>query len=164
MSQNICQGNQVIVVVFQVAVSKRVPQDVGCDCLQPRPGSILGYHRGITFYTWTSDQFSLHGGKPLASTVRDATNILDDMMANETELPILEHTTNTSGYPEIIFALFDLLGLTFAPRIKDLGDRQIYRTDNLDLDVLHDSNIRFNRIFSSHAPCSEFSASVWLFP
>ena len=93
----------------------------------------FGYHRGITFYTWTSDQFSLYGGKAIASTVRDATYILDEILANETELPILEHTTDTSGYTEIVFALFDLLGLTFTPRIKDLGDQQLYRTDNVDL-------------------------------
>lgn len=85
---------------------------------------------------WTSDQFSLYGGKAIASTVRDATYVLDEILANETELPILEHTTDTSGYTEIVFALFDLLGLTFTPRIKDLADQQLYRTKNIDLDDL----------------------------
>lgn len=93
----------------------------------------FGYRRGVTFYTWTSDQFSLYGGKAIASTVRDATYVLDEILANETELPILEHSTDTSGYTEIIFALFDLLGLTFTPRIKDLAAQQLYRTDNIDL-------------------------------
>ena len=86
----------------------------------------FGYHRGVTFYTWTSDQFSLYGGKAIASTVRDATYVLDEILANETELPILAHTTDTSGYTEIVFALFDLLGLTFTPRIKDLGGSQYF--------------------------------------
>lgn len=36
---------------------------------------------------------------------RDATYVLDEILANETELPILEHTTDTSGYTEIVFAL-----------------------------------------------------------
>lgn len=93
----------------------------------------FGYRRGVTFYTWTSDQFSLYGGKAIAATVRDATYVLDEILANETELPILEHTTDTSGYTEIVFALFDLLGLSFTPRIKDLQDQQLYRTDALDL-------------------------------
>jgi hypothetical protein len=87
----------------------------------------FGYRRGVTFYTWTSDQFSLYGGKAIAATVRDATYVLDEILANETELPILEHTTDTSGYTEIVFALFDLLGLTFTPRIKDLADQQLYK-------------------------------------
>ena len=101
-----------------------------------RARSILryfGYRRGVTFYTWTSDQFSLYGGKAIASTVRDATYVLDEILANETELPILEHTTDTNGYTEIVFALFDLLGLTFTPRIKDLKDQQLYRTAAIDL-------------------------------
>ena len=93
----------------------------------------FGYHRGITFYTWTSNQFSLYGGKAITSTVHDVTYALDEILANVTELPILEHTTDTSGYTEIAFALFDLLGLTFTPRIMDLGDQQLYRTANVDL-------------------------------
>lgn len=83
----------------------------------------FGYRPGVTFHTWTSAQFSQYGGKAVASTIRDATYVLDEILANETELPILEHTTNTSGYTEIILALFDLLGLTFGPRIKDLQDQ-----------------------------------------
>ncbi len=94
----------------------------------------FGYKRGITFYSWTSDQFSQYGAKAIPSTVRDATYVLDEILANETELPVLEHMTDTSGYTEIVFALFDLLGLTFTPRIKGLGDLQLYRTDDLNLD------------------------------
>ena len=69
----------------------------------------------MTFYTWTSDQFSQYGTKVIPATVRDATYVLDEILDNETELPILEHTTDTAGYTEIVFALFDLLGLQFSP-------------------------------------------------
>jgi len=44
-------------------------------------------------------------------------------------LPLLEHTTDTAGYTEIVFALFDLLGLQFSPRIRDLGDQRLFRLD-----------------------------------
>ena len=30
---------------------------------------------------------------------------------------------------KIVFALFDLLGLRFSPRIKDIGDQQLYRVN-----------------------------------
>jgi TnpA family transposase len=33
------------------------------------------------------------------------------VLGNETELPLLKHTTDTHGYTDIVFALFDLLGL-----------------------------------------------------
>jgi TnpA family transposase len=89
----------------------------------------FGYGRGVTFYTWTSDQFSQYGTKVIPATMRDATYVLDAILDNETELPLVEHTTDTAGYTDIIFALFDLLGMQFAPRLRDIGSRQLYRLD-----------------------------------
>ncbi len=39
----------------------------------------FGYGRGLTFYTWTSDQFSQYGSKVITATVRDATYVLDGL-------------------------------------------------------------------------------------
>ena len=75
----------------------------------------FGYGQGLTFYSWTSDQFAQYGTKVISATVRDATYVLDAILDNETELTILEHTTDTAGYTELVFALFDLLGMQFAP-------------------------------------------------
>jgi TnpA family transposase len=77
----------------------------------------LGYGLGITFYSWTSDQLSQYGTKVVPVTVRDSTYVLDELCNNETELPIREHTTDTAGATEVIFALFDLLGYRFTPRL-----------------------------------------------
>jgi len=87
----------------------------------------FGYGRGLTFYTWTSDQFSQYGTKVIPSTSRDAPYVLDAILDNETELEILEHAVDTAGYTEIVFAMFDLLGLRFSPRIRDLDDQRLYR-------------------------------------
>jgi TnpA family transposase len=84
-------------------------------------------HQGLTFYSWTSDQLSQYGTKVIPVTVRDATYVLDAILDNETELAILEHATDTAGYTEVVFALFDLLGMQFAPRLRDIGDQQLYR-------------------------------------
>ena len=65
----------------------------------------FGYGKGVTFYTWTADQFSQYGTKVIPTTVRDATYVLDEILDNETELPLLEHTTDTAGFTEIVFAL-----------------------------------------------------------
>ena len=89
----------------------------------------FGLGRGLTFFSWTSDQYSQYGSKVAPSTSRDATYVLDEILDNETELPIVEHATDTAGYTEMLFALFDLLGLQFAPRIRDLGEQQLYRMD-----------------------------------
>jgi len=58
----------------------------------------FGYGRGVTFYTWTSDQFSQYGTKVISATVRDATYVLDEILDNETELPLVEHPTDTARY------------------------------------------------------------------
>ena len=89
----------------------------------------FGFGKGVTFYTWTADQFSQYGTKVIPATVRDAPYVLDEILDNETELPLLEHTTDTAGYTEVVFALFDLLGLRFSPRIRDLGDQRLFRVE-----------------------------------
>ena len=93
----------------------------------------LGYGQGLTFYSWTSDQLSQYGSKPVIITARDATYVLDAILGNETELAIVEHTTDTAGATEMIFALFDLLGLRFTPRLRDIGSRRLYRSGSIDL-------------------------------
>jgi TnpA family transposase len=89
----------------------------------------FGYGRGLTHYTWTSDQHALYGGKPIPTTARDATYVLDEILDNETELPIEQHTTDTAGYTELLFSLFDLVGLQFSPRIRDMADQRLFRLD-----------------------------------
>jgi TnpA family transposase len=88
---------------------------------------------GITFYSWTSDQLSQYGTKVVPVTVRDSTYVLDELCNNETELPIREHTTDTAGATEVIFALFDLLGYRFTPRLWDLGDRRLFTSGPIDM-------------------------------
>jgi TnpA family transposase len=34
--------------------------------------------------------------------MRDSTYVLDEILDNETELPIMEHTTDTAGYTELV--------------------------------------------------------------
>lgn len=110
----------------------------------------FGYGRGVTFYTWTSDQFSQYGTKVIPATVRDATYVLDEILDNETELPIVEHTTDTTGYTELVFALFDLLGLQFSPRIRDIADQRLYRfsrkREYLNLEPMLKGTINSKRI------------------
>jgi TnpA family transposase len=65
-------------------------------------------------------------------TIRDSPYVLDEICHNETELPIRKHTTDTAGATEIIFALFDLLGYRFTPRLRDLGDRRLLTSGPID--------------------------------
>lgn len=105
---------------------QRFPVDVKTKNARSIP-RYFGYGKGITFYSWTSDQFSQFGTKVIPSTVRDATYVLDGILGNETELPIAEHAVDTTGFTETVFALFGALGLKFSPRIKDVSDQRLYR-------------------------------------
>jgi TnpA family transposase len=87
----------------------------------------FAYGQGITFYNYTSDQYSQYGTKVISATERDATYVLDEILANETDLKITEHTTDTNGYSDLVFALFDLVGIEFAPRIRDIKDQRLYK-------------------------------------
>src|SRR5262249_929994 len=93
----------------------------------------LGYGMGVTFYSGSADQLSQYGTKFVPVTVRDSTYVLDEICNNETEWPIREHTTDTAGATEIIFALFDLLGFRFAPRLRDLSDRRLFASGPIDM-------------------------------
>jgi TnpA family transposase len=58
----------------------------------------FGYGQELTFYSWTSDQLSQYCTRVIPATVRDATNVLDAIMDNETELTILEHRPDTTSW------------------------------------------------------------------
>jgi TnpA family transposase len=38
----------------------------------------------------------------ISATIRDATYVLDEILNNETDLTILEHTTDTAGYTDLL--------------------------------------------------------------
>ena len=83
-----------------------------------------------------------YGTKYVPVTIRDSTYVLDELCNNETELPIREHMTDTAGATEIIFALFDLLGYRFTPRLRDLGDRRLFTSGSIDMSGIHASSPR----------------------
>lgn len=85
----------------------------------------FGMGKGVTIVTHSSDQYVQYGSKVVPATLRDATVVLDEIVGNETDLRIAEHTTDTAGYTDIIFALFDLLNMSFCPRIRDIGDQKL---------------------------------------
>ena len=89
----------------------------------------FGFGRGLTMVTWTSDQLSQYGIRVTPPRIRESTYTLDAILDNETVLDIKEHTTDTGGYTDMMFALFDLLGMQFSPRLRDIGDYTLYRID-----------------------------------
>lgn len=126
----------------------------------------FGYGKGLTFYSWTSDQFSQYGSRVIPATIRDATYVLDAILDNETELQILEHTTDTAGYTELVFALFDLFDMQFSPRIRDIGDQRIFRPRKgilfKNIDSLLSGKINYDLIINNWDDILRIVASIKL--
>ena len=89
------------------------------------------YEKAIGIYTHVSDQYAVFSTQVISCSPREALYVLDGLLDNNTILQIREHTTDTHGYTEIVFALCHLLGFYFMPRIRDLKDQQLYRVDRL---------------------------------
>ncbi len=85
------------------------------------------YDKAIGIYTHVSDQYSVFNTKVISCSPREALYVLDGLLENHTVLKPKEHTTDTHGYTEIIFALCHLLGFHFIPRIRDLKKQQLYK-------------------------------------
>jgi TnpA family transposase len=94
----------------------------------PNP-KYFGVGRGITYYNFTSDQFTGFHGIAVPGTVRDSLYVLDGLLEQQTCLQPTEIMTDTHGYTDIVFGLFWLLGYQFSPRLADLGESRFWRID-----------------------------------
>lgn len=86
----------------------------------------LGRRRGVTVYDTITDQHQHAYLQLISIQLREACAVLDAALHHETELPRLEHVTDTAGYSEMLFGLFALEQLEFSPRIRDLADQRLY--------------------------------------
>jgi TnpA family transposase len=93
----------------------------------PNPKYFIG--RGITYYNFTSDQFSGFHGIVIPGTLRDSLFILDGLLEQQTSLRPVEIMADTAGYADQVFGLFWLLGFQFSPRLADIGETRFWRLD-----------------------------------
>ncbi|MEU7005010.1 Tn3 family transposase [Nonomuraea sp. NPDC046570] len=94
-------------------------------------GRTMTIHGGqvLSTYTHVSDQWSTYGTKIIVPTAREGHFALDEFLGNATDLPIVEHATDTHGATLINFALFDLVGKALTPRMRDLTRVTLVRDD-----------------------------------
>ncbi|WP_456341455.1 Tn3 family transposase [Tolypothrix bouteillei] len=89
----------------------------------------FGVGRGVTYYNFTSDQFTGFHGIVIPGTLRDSLFLLSGLLEQITSLRPIEIMTDTAGYSEVVFGLFWILGYQFSPRIADIGDTRFWRLD-----------------------------------
>jgi TnpA family transposase len=77
--------------------------------------------QGLSTYTHVSDQHATFDTRVIVATAPEGHYVLDALLGNQTDLPLVEHATDTAGATLANFALFDLVGRQLSPRIRDLG-------------------------------------------
>lgn len=86
--------------------------------------------RGVAIYTHISDLWIPFYTQVITCHVRQAPYMLDGLLYHATRLEPKEHYTDTHGYTDAIFGISHLLGIRFAPRIKDLPEMRLWRLPN----------------------------------
>jgi TnpA family transposase len=99
--------------------------------INARPNSkYFGAARGVTYYNFTSNQFTEFHGIVIPGTLRDSIYILEGLLEQETSLQPVEIIADTAGTSDVVFGLFWLLGYQFSPRLADIGETRFWRIDN----------------------------------
>jgi TnpA family transposase len=88
--------------------------------------------RGVNVYTHVADTWMPFYTQVITCNVRQAPYVLDGLLYHGTQLQPREHYTDTHGYTDLIFGAAHLLGIRFAPRIKDLPEQRLWRLPGED--------------------------------
>ena len=85
----------------------------------------FGTDKGVVVYTFIDESHRLFHSIVINVNERESGYVIDGLLHNETVRSDL-HSTDTHGFSEVIFGLTNLLGFSFAPRIKNFKDQQLY--------------------------------------
>lgn len=126
-------------------------------------------NKGGAMYRHVTDQYTPYYIQMLEG--RDSNHVLDGLLYHGTNLDISDHSTDTAGYTEQMFALTYLLGFNFKPRIKNLEQQQLYAFENIQIGdkkfkkinkkVILDNLSEINRLVES-IKCGKVKASLIL--
>ncbi|MGH2688710.1 MAG: Tn3 family transposase [Actinomycetota bacterium] len=86
----------------------------------------FGVRRGMSLLSHVSDQGPQFAMQVINCQGREATYALDGILHQDI-YRIEEHYADTHGYADLLWGLCEVLGVRFAPRLRDLPDQVIYR-------------------------------------
>ena len=85
----------------------------------------FGQGRGAGACTFVDERHLLWHSLTVSAADRESACAIDELMRNDVVKSDI-HSTDTHGYTEAVFGLTHLLGFSFAPRIKSIGNRTLY--------------------------------------
>jgi TnpA family transposase len=91
-----------------------------------------GSEPGTKFHSHLSDQYGYFSILPISPSESEAPYVLDGLFDHESKLDIDEHYTDPGGSSDHVFGLFALLGRRFAPRLRNLKDRNFHTIERPD--------------------------------
>ncbi len=90
----------------------------------------FGKGKGVTVYVFLDEVHRLFYSTVISSSASEAAYVIDGLMHNDVVQSNI-HSTDTAGYSEIVFGACHLLGVSFAPRIKNFRDQKLYSFENV---------------------------------
>ncbi|KJU87366.1 transposase Tn3 family protein [Candidatus Magnetobacterium bavaricum] len=92
----------------------------------------FGKGKGVSVYSFIDESHRLFYSTVINSSEREAAYVIDGLLHNDVVQSDI-HSTDTHGYSEIVFAVTHLLGISFAPRIKDFRDQSLYSFEDVSI-------------------------------
>ena len=88
----------------------------------------FGQDQGVSTYTFIDMRHFLPFSLVISAAEHEAHYVIDGLMHNDVVKSDI-HSTDTGGYSEVLFGVMHLLGLAFAPRIKNFGKSKLYAVE-----------------------------------
>ena len=127
----------------------------------------FGKGKGVSSYTFIDDKHRLFYSTVISPSEREAAYVIDGLLQNDVVESDI-HSTDTHGYTEIVFAVTHLLGISFAPRIKDFRDQRLFSFDartiykNMGYKIIPDEKIDMQSIEREWDNILRFVATIKL--
>lgn len=94
----------------------------------------FGQGKGSNIYAFLDERGMFFYSTVFTSSDRDAPYVIDGLTHSDSIKPDM-HSTDTHGYTEIIFAISHLLGIKFAPRIKNIKEQVLSSFNSIKKDL-----------------------------
>jgi TnpA family transposase len=101
----------------------------------------FGKNQGISVNSFIDERHFLWHSLVFSASERESAYVIDGLMHNETVKSDI-HSTDTHGYSEAIFATTHLLGISYAPRIKNLKKQRLYGFKEWDKETMNSWKIK----------------------
>lgn len=85
----------------------------------------FGKGQGVSVYSFINERHLLFHSTVINAAERENTYVFDGLL-HKNGPSSAQHSTDTHGYSELVFGVMALLGLTYAPRIKNFLRQRLY--------------------------------------